>query len=271
MGMRPCYHETDEPPRTMTRVAFIKRWLEFLGRLAKPRENWHHSPLQIRFQNAGWRQSAAPVWYFATKSGLALLLPALTTVILASHQGSGVLQNATLIVAGSAGYYAPNAWLALQIRRRQRAIDRALPELLDLLVLCVEAGLSLEQALMRVGREFVRHSPALAQELHTVSFELAAGSGKTRALRHLALRTGLESVNGLVSLIIQAERFGTRVNDALSVQAGHLRNQQRRLVEDAAATLGLKLLFPLVFCIFPGLLVVLVGPAFLGIYRALNI
>ncbi len=255
----------------MTTPPFIKRWLEPLGRLAQPREDWHHSPLRIRFLNAGLRQPATPLSYFAAKSGLAFLLPALLTGLLASHQGFSVLQSTALIAVSSAGYYAPNVWLAFQVRRRQRAIERALPELLDLLVLCVEAGLSLEQAVTRVGREFVQHSPALAQELHTVSFELAAGSGRTRALRHLALRVGLESVDGLVSLMIQAERFGTRVSDALSVQAEHLRDQRRRSVESAAATLGLKLLFPLVFCIFPGLLVVLVGPAFIGIYRALSI
>ncbi|MHB8352842.1 MAG: type II secretion system F family protein [Burkholderiales bacterium] len=238
--------------------------------MARPREDWHHSALRIRFLNAGIRQPATLLLYFSAKSGLALLLPVGLAGLLAFHPGSGVLQGALLIVTSTTGYYLPNAWLSLRIRQRQRSIARALPDLLDLLVLCVEAGLSLEQAVARVGREFIEHAPALTQELHVVSMELAAGSGRTRALRHLAQRVGLESVEGLVSLLIQAERFGTRVSDALSVQAEHLRQQRRRAVEHAAATLGVKLLFPLVFCIFPGLLVVLVGPAFIGIYRALG-
>jgi tight adherence protein C len=208
--------------------------------------------------------------YFSAKSALALLLPASLAGLLAFHQGPAMLQGTLLVAASAAGYYLPNAWLTSRIRRRQRAITRALPELLDLLVLCVEAGLSLEQSVARIGREFIGHAPALAQELHAASLELAAGSGRTRALRHLAQRVGLESMDGLVSLLVQAERFGTRVGDALGVQAEHQRHQRRRTVEHAAATLGVKLLFPLVFCIFPGLLVVLVGPAFIGIYRVLS-
>ncbi len=254
----------------MTLLRYIKNGLESLGRLARPQEDWHQSALRIRFLNAGMRLPATPLSYFAAKSVLALLLPASLVAMVVLHQGSAMLQGALLIVASTAGYYLPNTWLTLRIRRRQRAIARALPELLDLLVLCVEAGLSLEQSVARVSREFTDHAPVLAQELHTASLELAAGSGRTRALRHLAQRVGLESVNGLVSLLIQAERFGTRVGDALGVQAEHLRHQRRRTVEHAAATLGVKLLFPLVFCIFPGLLVVLVGPAFIGIYRTLS-
>ncbi len=254
----------------MTLFQRIRRGLEPLGHLASPREDWHHSAVRIRFLNAGIRQPATPLRYFSAQAVLAFPLPTGLIGLLAFHQGLGILQGAWLIAASAVGYYLPNAWLMLRIRRRQRAIERALPELLDLLVLCVEAGLSLEQSVARVGREFIVHAPALAQELHAVSLELAAGSGRPHALRHLAQRIGLESVEGLVSLLIQAERFGTRVSDALSVQAAHLRRQQRRAVESAAATLGVKLLFPLVFCIFPGLLVVLVGPAFIGIYRALG-
>src|SRR5487761_2438558 len=254
----------------MTLFRRISSRLESLGRLARPQEDWHQSALRIRFLNAGIRQPATALLYFATKSSLALLLPASLAGLLAFHQGLGIRQGALFLVASAVGYYLPNSWLLLRIHQRQRAIARALPDLLDLLVLCVEAGLSLEQSVARVGREFINHTPALAQELHTVSLELAAGSGRARALRHLAQRVGLESVEGLASLLIQAERFGTQVSDALIVQAEHLRQQRRRAVEHGASTLGVKLLFPLVFCIFPGLLVVLVGPAFISIYRTLT-
>ena len=254
----------------MKLLRHIKKNLEPLGRLARPREDWHQSALRIHFLNAGMRPAVTPLFFFAAKSALALLLPAGLAGLLTYHHNLVMLQGALLIAASAAGYYLPNTWLTLRIRQRQRAIARALPELLDLLVLCVEAGLSLEQSVTRIGREFAGHAPALAQELHVASLELAAGSGRTRALRHLAQRVGLEAVDGLVSLLIQAERFGTRIGDALAVQAEHLRLQRRRAVEHAAATLGVKLLFPLVFCIFPGLLVVLVGPAFIGIYRMLS-
>lgn len=193
-------------------------------------------------------------------TGGALLLPT----------GQPRLQVAAALAGFALGYSLPALWLGRSLRLRREALGRALPDLLDLLVLCVEAGLSLEQSFSRLAREFARHSPLLAQELLTLSLELEAGSGRLRALRHFAARVDLPAAEGLVSLLAQAERFGTRVGDALAAQAEHVRQERQRSVEKAAAVIGLKLLFPLVFCIFPGLLVVLVGPAFFGIFRALQ-
>ncbi len=167
------------------------------------------------------------------------------------------------------GYMLPNMVLRILIMRRQASIARALPELVDLLVLCVEAGLSLEQALTRAGHEIILQSRPLADELHWVSAELKAGSTRARALRHWAMRVGLEPLDSLVTLLVQAERFGTRIADALRAQSNHLRMRQRQIVETAAAQVGLKLLFPLIFCLFPGLLLVLVGPAFISLMHVL--
>ncbi len=155
------------------------------------------------------------------------------------------------------------------LKRRQQ-IDRSLPELLDLLVLCVEAGYPLEQALVKIGQELAAHTPFLTQELEAVSRELTAGGGRARALHQMARRVGSDALTSLVSLLVQSERFGTRVSDALVAQAEHVRAQQRRKAEKRAAVMGLKLLFPLIFCIFPALLVVLMGPAFLSLWHALQ-
>lgn len=157
-----------------------------------------------------------------------------------------------------------------RMAQQRRQIDRALPELLDLLVLCVEAGYPLEQALVKIGQELSPHTPALTNELESVTLELAAGSGRARALQQMAQRVGSDALNSLVSLLIQSERFGTRVSDALYAQAEHVRAQQRRAAEKKAAVMGLKLLFPLIFCIFPALLVVLVGPAFISLLHSLQ-
>jgi tight adherence protein C len=244
-------------------------WLLSLARLSGQPEDWTNSPLRLRFLNAGLRRSQSLVAYFAAKSGLALMLPLAMEALLLPWVNNGYARLAALPITCALGYYAPNAWLSRRVSSRQRSIARALPEMMDLMVLCVEAGLSLEQAMERVARELPAHSLALAEELQTVSVELAAGSSRTRALRNLAMRAGLESLDSLVSLLVQSERFGTRVSDALRAQSEHLRLSRRQEIEMATAKVGLKLLVPLVFCIFPALLVVLAGPAFIGIMRAL--
>ncbi len=220
---------------------------------------------------AGWRSTVAPTLYAALRVAAAALLAAVSFWPALPGDHAPTLHVLLALVLASIGFGLPRLWLQRAIHQRQQAIRSTLPDLLDLLVLCTEAGLSLEQSFTRLGREFLRYAPALGQELTTLALELDAGRGRQQALQHFAVRLGLPEVHGLVSLLLQAERFGTRISDALVAQAEQVRRQQRRAVEKAAAVIGLKLLFPLVFCIFPGLLVVLVGPAFIGIYRALQV
>lgn len=227
--------------------------------------------VQLALLRAGWRSPGARARYRATRWAGALLLMSGALFLPSLPAGHPALLRTTGCMVGClCGYGLPALWLRQQVRRRQAAITQALPDLLDLLMLCVEAGLSLEQSIGRLARELARFSPLLAQELHVLSFELDAGRGRLIALRHFAWRIGVPAVDSLVSLLAQAERFGTRVSDALAAQAEQVRRERRRSAERAAAVIGLKLLFPLVFCIFPGLLVVLVGPAFIGIYRTLQ-
>ena len=136
------------------------------------------------------------------------------------------------------------------------------------MTVCVEAGLAMDAALARVGNEIGLKSPVLAEELQLVTLELRAGSSKDKALRNLALRTGVEDVDALAKMLIQAERFGTSIGTALRVQSEQLRTRRRQLIEEKAAKIATKLLFPLIFCIFPALLVVLLGPAVLQIMRS---
>jgi len=135
---------------------------------------------------------------------------------------------------------------------------------------CVEAGLAMDAALARVGAEIGLKSPVLAEELQLVTLELRAGSAKEKALRNLALRTGVEDVDNLAKMLIQADRFGTSVGTALRVQSEQLRTRRRQLIEENAGKIATKLLFPLIFCIFPALLVVLLGPAVLQIMRSVG-
>lgn len=160
-------------------------------------------------------------------------------------------------------------WRRLCDRRRRRALAHAFPDLLDLLVVCLEAGLGIDAAIARVSTDMALHAPELAAELEQVSLELRAGAGRQTALRAMAQRTGLQELQALAAVLAQAERFGTGVATALRQHAAELRLRRRQLAEERAARLALKLLFPLIFCIFPSLLLVLLGPAAIQVRQAL--
>jgi tight adherence protein C len=243
-----------------------------LTKLSIPDEGWEKSALRTRFMNAGWRNPYAPTLFFAAKSALALLGPAVIglLVVAAVVVLSGIKLLFLLLLTASIGYYLPNVALNQIARRRQREIFETLPDALDLLTVCVEAGLSLERAFVKVAGEIHIKSVTLAQELQLVLMEMRAGFSKERALRNFALRSGVNDVDTLVAMLIQSERFGTSVGDSLRVYSDNLRNKRRLLAEECAAKIGLKLLFPLIFCIFPTLLMVLLGPAAIQLSRTLT-
>ena len=240
-----------------------------LARLSVPGEGWERSPLRVRFMNAGLRGPSTPAAYFTAKSVLAIGLPALLFLFLglSGARLTPTLTMAMLLIAAAIGYYLPNAILAHMVARRQRTILESFPDALDLLTVCVEAGLGLDAALLRVATEMEVTSPVLSEELHLVNLELRAGSSKEKALRNLSLRTGVEDVDTLVAMLIQAERFGTSVAASLRVHSDALRTKRRLRAEEAAAKIPIKLLFPLIFCIFPSMMLVLLGPAFIRMYR----
>jgi tight adherence protein C len=238
------------------------------SRLSLPEAGWERSPLRTRFMNAGWRSASAPSLYFAAKTVLALGLPALAALCGALGLKGGL--HLLLLVAGI-GYYLPNAVLSHKAAARCREIFENFPDALDLLTVCVEAGLSLERALAKVAAEIHIKSVALAQELQLVLMEMRAGFTKERALRNLALRSGVEDVDTLVAMLIQSERFGTSMGESLRVHSDNLRGKRSVLAEEAAAKIALKLLFPLIFCIFPTLMLVLIGPAGIQIYRMMQL
>ncbi|WP_374584330.1 type II secretion system F family protein [Pseudoduganella sp.] len=235
----------------------VARVAEPFSRLSLPEEGWERSALRTRFMNAGWRHPLAPRLYFAAKTVLALGLPALLALV------AGRSNQLLLLLCASAalGYYLPNGVLARRAQRRQRDIFECLPDALDLLTICVEAGLSMERALGKVAGEIHIKSLALAQELQLVLMEMRGGFSKERALRNFALRSGVEDVDALVAMLVQAERFGTSMGDSLRVHADNLRRKRAVVAQEAAAKVALKLLFPLIFCIFPALMIVLLGPA----------
>ena len=242
-----------------------------LAKLSLPAEGWEGSAIRIAFINAGWRQPSAPPIFFGIKTLLALSFPLITLALSGEGlRGSGVSRILFVLVSASAlGYYLPNLVLRYKIADRQREIFESFPDALDLLIICVESGLGLDQAIAKVATEIDIKSKVLAQELQLVLMELRSGFSRETALRHLALRTGLEEIDLLVAMMIQADRFGTSMGDSLRVHADNLRTKRRQRAEEAAAKIAVKLLMPLIFMIFPTLMLVLVGPAMIQIYRVL--
>ena len=179
---------------------------------------------------------------------------------------------ATLFVGlwlGASGWVIPSWYVMSRRSARSRQIHEALADALDLLVACVEAGMGLNQGLVRVSEEIRNVSEALSEELAMVNLEIRAGTARSDALRNLAERTGLDDVESLVSMLIQTERFGTSVGRALRIQASTLRQKRRQRAEEAAAKTTIKLVFPLVLFVFPALFVVVLGPAVIQVVRAL--
>lgn len=249
----------------------LAQWLAPLAKPSLPQEAWEKTPLRIRFYNAGLRSPNAPFAYFGAKTLLTFLLPGIFLLVMAGSATTlrTAPMMASLLLLAAVGYYLPNAVLAHIIARRQRELFEAFPDALDLMRVCVEAGLGMDAAIERVGRDMALESPALSEEFHLVSLELRAGASRSDALRNLALRVALEDIDAMVSMLVQADRFGTSVAESLRVHSESLRTRRRLIAEEAAAKLPVKLLVPLVFCVFPALLTVLLGPAFIGVYRML--
>lgn len=261
-------------PEASKEPAWVRRIIELTGpiaRLSLPSEGWEKSQLRIRFMNAGYRSGSAPILFFAAKTLLTIALPGLLALY-AAMVGTGFKPNTFLfLLVGLAalGYFLPNAFLEQRIAHRKREIFESFPDAIDLITVCVEAGLGLDAALARVGEEMYLKSPILGEELHLVNLELRAGNSRERALRNLALRTGVEEIDTLVAMLVQSDRFGTSVAESLRVHADSLRTKRRLKAEEAAAKIAVKLLFPLIFFIFPSMLLVLLGPALIGINRIL--
>ncbi len=257
-----------------------KLWLRRLRLIAKPlaafsapKGGQEDSDLRTRFTHAGWRQPDAIALYFAIKTILLLGLPLLVSIALAGRFDAEHQLQYVAILSGAAGigFYLPNVVLRWKIHHRQREIFEAFPDSLDLIMVCVEAGLGLDAAIMRVVEEMHLTHPELASEYELLTLELRAGLPRDKAMRNLAARTGVEDVAMLVAMLIQADRFGTSMADSLRVHSDVLRAKRHMLAEERAAKIGTKILFPMMFCIFPTLFIVLLGPAALQILAAMKL
>ena len=228
--------------------------------------------LKKRLIQAGFYNENATTIFRAVRLSSTLLLPLfvffLLTVVLGKPFDSSTL--GLTMVAGGFGAFMPSFILSRLITKRQGKISRALADALDLMVVCVEAGLGLNAALHRVGREMELVEPNLSEELAVTNREIRAGKPRDEALRNLGDRTGVNDVKSLVAMLVQTDRFGTSIADSLRVFADSMRTKRRQRAEEMVAKAAVKLIFPLLLFIFPALLIVLMGPALIRIYELLG-
>jgi tight adherence protein C len=171
------------------------------------------------------------------------------------------------VFAGAIGYFIPTIWLGRLIERRRKEIRNGLPDAIDLMIVCIEAGSGIDQALSKVAEELTLSYPALARELEMITMETRAGKPRMEAFKNFAERTKVDDVRSLVAMLVQTDRFGTSIGQALRTHAEVSRTKRRQRGEEKAAKLGVKLLFPLIFCLFPAFYVIVLGPSMVRIYR----
>ena len=225
--------------------------------------------MQRRLTRAGIRGPNGLKILYGSKIFLAALLPVVMSMLVWSSSADPANKLAAVLAAGAAGFFGPNEFVTIRARRRQKSLRRALPNALDLLVVCVESGLGLDQAIVQVAKELEHAHPVVCEEFMMVNLELKAGKRRQEALRNLAERTAVDDLKKLVAVLIQADRFGTGVAQSLRAHADFMRVQARQVAEEKAAKLGVKLVFPIFFCILPSLFVVTVGPVAVKIIREL--
>lgn len=246
-------------------------WLSPWAGAPKSDDSNDTSHLQVQLLNAGLRSNMALPVFLGFKTFLTLLLPSIFIFSnwFISYQLEGVQYWLCILVASIVGYYLPNFVLKQMVQKQQKILFHSFPDALDLMRLCVQAGLGLDAAVDRVGREMRFSYPELSDEFALTGLELRAGSSRAEALRHLSQRMGLPDIEGLVSMLIQADRFGSSIAESLEVHSDALRTKRRLIAEEAAAKLPIKLLIPLIFCVFPALMTVLLGPVVISITQQL--
>jgi len=254
-------------PRAPKQDFSLARLLEPIGNLM-PVSPQDASIAKKELSIAGFRKSSAVPIYYGIKITLAVVL-VVTALLLRNKLDNGMLRMILPVAAAGIGFFGPAFGLGFLTKRRHEKIRFSLPDVLDLLVICTEAGCGLDQAIVNVSRELQTVHPPVCEELSLVNMEIMAGKSRAEALRNFAKRTGEEEVKKLVGILIQTDRFGTSVAEALRTQSDFLRVRRRQEAEERAGKVGVKLVFPIFFFCLPAMMVVTAGPGLLQVFTQL--
>ena len=240
-----------------------------LGKSLRPTNEADIGKVRLKLLNGGFRGEQSVQVFYGFKGLSTLLFLAIAAPLLVKNYGMTQTAMTYLALVAALGYYIPGVFLGSIIKKRKESIFLALPDGIDLMVVCVEAGLGLDAAMRRVTTELGESSPALCEEFAISNFQVQMGRPRRDVLRDLAVRTGVDDLRALAAVIIQAERFGSSVGKALRVHSDAMRLKRRQLAEERAAKTAVKIMIPLIMFIFPGVFIVLVGPAGIQIANTL--
>jgi tight adherence protein C len=247
----------------------IKGAIQSMGGLTAPRTELEQSELKVKLANAGFRSESAAAIYSGLRFASLIGFAGVSLIWLVLF--GWTMKGAVLVcLTTGLGFFLPGIVLWVLRSQRQQAIFLTLPDALDLMVVCVESGLGLDAAMRKVCEEMKDHAKVITEELSLANFQLQMGRPRREVLHDLGVRTGVDDVRSLAAILIQADRFGSSIAQALRVQSDSMRTRRKQIAEEKAAKTAVQLIFPLVLFIFPGIFVVLVGPAFLKIMDAMK-
>ena len=242
--------------------------LERVGQRFASTDSAKTSATQTLLTHAGYRSVSAVQVYWAVRLMVPLMLLGIAVLLLPLIKVNPIISVLGVVAVAGIGWLLPALYVGKRKQLRQGRLRAAFPDALDLMVVCVESGLALPTTIERVAEEMAVSQVELAEELALVNAQIRAGITSTEALRQLAMRTGLEDIQGLVSLLAQSIRFGTSVADTLRIYADEFRDRRTQAAEEMGAKIGTKLIFPLIFCLWPSFFLVAIGPAMIGVFRA---
>jgi tight adherence protein C len=261
--------EIEDPKRKKERFQGVMETAKALSAPLMPQTELEQSQLKIRLANAGFRSDSAVAVYLGLRLATLLLFTLVSVAVFLPKYGLGYQALRPIVVCAGVGFYLPSLILWFLRKKRQDEIFLSLPDALDLLVVCVESGLGLDAAMRKVCDEMKDHAKVICEELSLANFQLQVGRPRREVLHDLGVRTGVDDVRSLAAILIQADRFGSSIAQALRVQSDSMRTRRKQLAEEKAAKTAVQLIFPLVLFIFPGIFVVLVGPAAINIMNTM--
>jgi tight adherence protein C len=266
----PSFAETGaESALKKDRFVGVMETAKALARPLMPQSDVEHSKLKLSLAHAGFRSEAAVAVYLGIRFASLVLSIIVGAILFLPGNGLNGSSLRWMVICAGTGFYTPNIILWMIRSSRQQQIFLSLPDALDLLVVCVESGLGLDAALRRVCDEMKDYAKVICDELALANFQLQMGRARRDVLHDLGVRTGVDDMRSLAAILIQADRFGSSIAQALRVQSDSMRTRRKQLAEEKAAKTAVQLIFPLVLFIFPGIFVVLVGPAAISIMNTM--